>query len=768
MPTLLRRLIPCLLLLLLTAAGPLRADGTADFTDPLASESSTSKWRDPANTGWHNDGPTYCYGRQAGIGLRKANIDGPTTGIRRTFDPPEPIRDIVLTCTASADSAFTGKRLPLQLTLIPADPTQPPIIEAQYITLSPRQRTDNIAFILPAPLPVTAIRLDSLSEDEIIILSDITWRQDTLPITFRADIHHDAFCGAPFRIALASITGGNGNYSAEIDAFGSHYTPAISPDTYPTLDLTAPDTPGTYPITLTIRDSDGKSATRTYNITIQEDRTPPTPTVSHITATGFLLSWPPYPDNVKKYEITLIAENLPESATFRLPPANNWTLTDGFYTTDFDLTPYAATLRLTAATLSYDTPYTNHTTPEYRYNQPTWTPALSNLPELSLLFTDGRDRVPNTFTLRIPADQPLPQGHINFLFSPAINETQFVSPNATSLQYTDLPRGLDLRILFTVHCHNPIPGAPTLLYRALEDLRLSLAPFTSFNNIRLSPDERTVRLFWPGPLSDFTHCTGTITFNARLSADIPPAQPPLRFTGTAYIRGGSPSKTHKFYAFTNLGPTPITPANEGYTLTAINAKGTPTSPWRFTPTRSSPDAGQTYTIGPGETLVFCAGKNMPENLGEHPLARPGEPSALTVGPGATLTLTHNDTPVGLPLPLTKNTLVRCLPSDTTPATLPLATPNDAIALFPPTIPLPTAATLHPLDTYTIPNTHPSYDIPFAPILLQAQTLATQHNLPLVEIIAETTIREGPFSAPSTTFTLWPASPLRPGFLLQIR
>lgn len=225
--------------------------------------------------GWSALNGAFCYARATGVGLR---AEGQSV-LWRPFEEPETVSTVTVVCGAESNGS---RGEPLALTLSLGDRE----IATQTFTIEEAGEARTVTFTFPAT-EATDLRLSNAGE-KVFEVQRVSWYADLPPIEATIAVG-GATVGDILTCSVSACTGGSGEYVRALWTFNGLSSAPVT-DLQTVVSFPCPARDGTYELTLEVVDTLGNSRTFTRDVRVY-GFTPPAPTVSAVTRTGFTLTW---------------------------------------------------------------------------------------------------------------------------------------------------------------------------------------------------------------------------------------------------------------------------------------------------------------------------------------------------------------------------------------------------------------------------------------------------------------------------------------------
>ncbi|MGN0886917.1 MAG: hypothetical protein ACI4RT_07955 [Candidatus Spyradenecus sp.] len=273
----------------------LRAGETTISFAGAGTSASGSNWNGTNN--WVNLTTKKAKARLNGIGIAPTSSSGGQSGLKATFDPPESMVSLSITCMASGTTAakathLLGVRLNSD-ELMTAEVTFPDQAVDTPVTLT-------FSFTEKQSVETLAISNETTKGSSLFEVNAVSWQSDFAPIS--ANYANKPICnvGEAFYAALSECTGGSGEYTSfrwrfnGLEQEASDYAAACR--------FTAPMEEGLFPLELEVTDSLGTVANFSWDITVRPYIKATNLACSNLTRTGMTVSWEqPLPYAVSDY-----------------------------------------------------------------------------------------------------------------------------------------------------------------------------------------------------------------------------------------------------------------------------------------------------------------------------------------------------------------------------------------------------------------------------------------------------------------------------------
>lgn len=602
----------------------LRAGETVvSFADAGTSDKG-SNWTGTNN--WANLTTKKAKARINGIGLAPAASDGEQSGMVATFDPPEEMTSLAVTCMASGTTAAKAKHLlGVRLNggeLLTAELAFPDSAVDTPVTLT-------FPFAEKQSVTTLAITNETAKNSGLFEVNAVAWQSDFAPIVATLSSTAEVCnVGETFYAVLSKCEGGSGEYVNFRWRFNGQEQEA---DDFATVcPFTAPMEDGKLPLELEVTDSLGTVATFSWEVTIRPYIKATNLAYTPLSRTGMTVTWDqPLPHAVSAYEVRVSYASARSLELMFAPTwerdGDRWRLAEPIQLADLvgvrDFTAYLVPFHWQGEGLELSTD-----------GGTTWckTIVLSSTPPRHLLRrTLESGAATGTFTsahtsllLRTAADTPPDFFRLYLNLTASLISAKTLPAESNTLQVTfhesdddiPLPAGepLSIRVItrYVTDSGSTISLQSPVLNVTLEDV-------PPINSAERFGD--FLCLTWPESAPDLA---AEVTFRKRAltpTDGLPDlALSRVYFTGNATSEGGEQLPASKAIVLTNITSRPIA-LDGAYTFTATKvATGTPYT-WDFSLTETDAE-GNSVKVYPyvvpagGELLFYASAYNAPVGI----------------------------------------------------------------------------------------------------------------------------------------------------------
>ena len=593
----------------------LRAGETVVSFANAGTSDKGSNWNGTNN--WVNLTTKKAKARINGIGLAPpSSSNGGQSGMKATFDPPESMVSLAVTCMASGTTAAKAKHLlGVRLNggeLLTAEFAFPESAVDTPVTLT-------FSFAEKQAVETLAITNETAKGSNLFEVNAVSWQSDFAPITANYTCKRTCNVGETFYVALSGCTGGSGVYTRFRWRFNGQEQ--VTEDYAASCRFTAPMEEGTLPLELEVTDSLGTVATFSWDITVRPYIKAANLTCSNLSRTGMTVSWEqPLPYAVTDYLVRVSYASSRSIEQMFTPTwvreGNAWQLAEPIDLTDIidgrDFTAYLVPfywqgdgfeVSTDGGTTWCATTCFSFTTPRHLFYR-----ALENgsrtttFPptHASILLRTTAETPPDFFRL-----------YVNLPTSLIASKVLPAESNALEVTFHDsedddlLPAGKPLSVVVLTRY---LTDSGTFISKQSPTLQVTLpevppmAAAERFGNF--------LCLTWP---KDATTLPAKVTFFKRApkpTDGLPAlALSRLYFTGNATSEGGEQLPAGKAIVLTNTTGRPIA-LDGSYTFTITKAETSTAYTWDFSLTETN-EAGEKiktypYTVPAGGEVLFYA------------------------------------------------------------------------------------------------------------------------------------------------------------------
>ena len=591
----------------------LRAGETVVSFANAGTSDTGSNWNGTNN--WANLTTKKAKARINGIGLAPA-ASGGQSGMVATFDPPEEMTSLAVTCMASGTTAAKAKHLlGVRINggeLLTAEFAFPDSAVDTPVTLT-------FSFAEKQAVETLAITNETAKGSNLFEVNAVSWQSDFAPITANYTCKRTCNVGETFYVALSGCTGGSGVYTRFRWRFNGQEQ--VTEDYAASCRFTAPMEEGTLPLELEVTDSLGTVATFSWDITVRPYIKAANLTCSNLSRTGMTVSWEqPLPYAVTDYLVRVSYASSRSIEQMFTPTwvreGNAWQLAEPIDLTDIidgrDFTAYLVPfywqgdgfeVSTDGGTTWCATTCFSFTTPRHLFYR-----ALENgsrtttFPptHASILLRTTAETPPDFFRL-----------YVNLPTSLIASKVLPAESNALEVTFHDsedddlLPAGKPLSVVVLTRY---LTDSGTFISKQSSSLKVTLPEVPP-----MAAAERLgnfLCLTWP---KDATTLPAKVTFFKRApkpTDGLPAlALSRLYFTGNATSEGGEQLPAGKAIVLTNTTSRPIA-LDGSYTFTITKAETSTAYTWDFSLTETN-EAGEKiktypYTVPAGGEVLFYA------------------------------------------------------------------------------------------------------------------------------------------------------------------
>ena len=738
----------------------LRAGETVVSFQDAGTSDKGSNWAGTNN--WANLTTKKAKARINGIGLAPAASSGGQSGMVATFDPPEEMTSLAVTCMASGTTAAKAThQLGVRLNggeLLTAELAFPNSAVDTPVTLT-------FPFAEKQSVTTLALTNETAKDYGLFEVNAVSWQSDFAPIAVQLsgnDLEHNV--GTTFYAALSTCTGGSGEYVSFRWRFNGQEQEATE-FAQPCL-FTVPMEEGILPLEVEVTDSLGTVATFSWDLTVRPYIKATNLACTPLSRTGLTVSWEqPLPYAVSEYavrvfyatranrELTLTPAWEREGDTWHL--AEPIQLADHIEGRDFQAYLVPAHWQGEGLEVSAD-------------GGTTWCPAayLATTPPRYILFRaleDGTSTANFTpahasLLLRTAAEAPPPFLNLTLNLTTCLITSKTLPAESNALEVTfpgsaGDPAAGDI----------PLPAGEPLHVQVITRYLRDDGSWYDLRSAKLAvtlpavpPIAGAVRqgnllcLTWPEDAPDLP-AELTLTERAPTSAE---GLPDLALTRVYFT--GSPLAAGKAIVLSNTTSRPIA-LNGAYTFTATNVETGKSYTWDFSLTETDAEGNSVktypYTVpAGGEVLFYASAYNAPTNSETFEHVFGVSTSALrNLNASYSATFAHNGETLSTFSPQLNTILRLSADGSATQTAYPVtATDNTLPALYAPWISPYQDNTLH---TTTLSRSSPLVNLAFF--------LADPGNAE--RIWATIRLRDGNSYSTPLTLTLWERETPKAGF-----
>lgn len=631
-----------------------------------------SSWAGTNN--WANLTAKPAKARINGIGLAPAASSGGQSGMVATFDPPEEMVSLAVTCMASGTTVAKATHLlGVRLNggeLLTAELAFPDSAVGTPVTLT-------FPFTEKQRVTTLALTNETAKNSGLFEVNAVSWQSDFAPITANYTCKRACNVGDTLYVALSGCTGGSGVYTRFRWRFNGQEQ--VTEDYAASCRFTAPMEEGTLPLELEVTDSLGTVATFSWDITVRPYISATNLTCSNLTYTGMTVSWEqPLPYAVNDYLVRIshaFSRNIEQMFTPTwVREGNAWQLAEPIDLTDVidgrDFSAYLVPFYWQGDGFEVSTD-----------GGTTWcaTSCLPSTPPRYLLcraLEDGSRA--NTFPptlasilLRTTAETPPDffRLHVNLSTSLIAAKSLPAESNALEVTFHEnedddlLPAGKPLSVVVLTHY---LTDSGKILAKQSSTLKVTLPEVPPMASAERLGD--CLCLTWPEEAPNLA-AEVDITERSLTPTDGLPnlALTRLYFTGNATSEGGEELPAGKAIVLTNTTSRPIA-LDGSYTFTITKAETSTAYTWDFSLTETN-EAGEKiktypYTVpAGGEVLFYASAYNAPTNSETFEHVFGASTSALrNLNTSYTATFAHNGETIATFTPQF-NTILRLRPND---------------------------------------------------------------------------------------------------------
>ena len=589
----------------------LRAEETVVSFQDAGTSNIGSSWAGTNN--WANLTAKPAKARINGIGLAPAASDGGQSGMVATFDPPEEMTSLAVTCMASGTTAAKAKHLlGVRLNggeLLTAELAFPNQAVGTPVTLT-------FPFAEKQSVTTLALTNETAKGTSLFEVNAVSWQSDFAPIAVRRSTNKLKYnVGETLNAALSTCTGGSGEYVSFRWRFNGQEQE--TDDFAQTCPFTVPMEEGILPLEVEVTDSLGTVATFSWDLTVRPYIAATNLAYSNPSRTGLTVSWEqPLPYAVTDYlvrvsyatranrELTLTPAWEREGDTWHL--AEPIQLADHIEGRDFQAYLVPAHWQGEGLEVSAD-------------GGTTWCPAayLATTPPRYILFRaleDGTSTANFTpahasLLLRTAAEAPPPFLNLTLNLTTCLITSKTLPAESNALEVTfpgsaGDPAAGDI----------PLPAGEPLHVQVITRYLRDDGSWYDLRSAKLAvtlpavpPIAGAVRqgnllcLTWPESAPDLP-AEVTLTERTPASAE---GLPDLALTRVYFT--GSPLSAGKAIVLSNTTARPIA-LNGAYTFTATNIETGKSYTWDFSLTETDAEGNSVktypYTVPAGGELLF--------------------------------------------------------------------------------------------------------------------------------------------------------------------
>ncbi len=738
----------------------LRAEETVVSFQDAGTSNIGSSWAGTNN--WANLTAKPAKARINGIGLAPAASDGGQSGMVATFDPPEEMTSLAVTCMASGTTAAKAKHLlGVRLNggeLLTAELAFPNQAVGTPVTLT-------FPFAEKQSVTTLALTNETAKGTSLFEVNAVSWQSDFAPIAVRRSTNKLKYnVGETLNAALSTCTGGSGKYVRFRWRFNGQEQEATE-FAQPCL-FTVPMEEGILPLEVEVTDSLGTVATFSWDLTVRPYIAATNLACTPLSRTGLTVSWEqPLPYAVSEYAVRVFYANR-ANRELTLTPAweregDTWRLAEPIQLADFidgrDFNAYLVPAHWQGEGLEVSAD-----------GGTTWCPAayLATTPPRYILRRALEDGTPSAnFTpahasllLRTAAEAPPPFLNLTLTLTNCLITSKTLPAESNALEVTFLgsagdPAAGDI----------PLPAGEPLHVQVVTRYLRDDGSWYALPSAKLAvtlpavpPMAAAERvgdllcLTWPKAAPDLP-AEVTLTERTPTSAE---GLPDLALTRVYFT--GSPLAASKAIVLSNTTSRPIA-LNGAYTFTATKADTGKSYTWDFSRTETDAEGNSIkvypYTVpAGGELLFYSASYAAPANITacENVLAVSNQAMKYFT-PDYTVTFAHNGETLSTFSPQL-NTILRLSADGSATQTAYPVTASDTLlpALYAPWVTLYRESTL--LQT--------SFTGPYANLSI-ASFLADPGDAEA--IWATIRLRDGNSYSTPLTLTLWERETPKAGF-----
>ena len=608
---------------------PFKLDDGGNLVENDANATFTlgSAKRDPVpasqRDGWKSAGGAGCYARRDGVGLRTAA----SGHLVKPFEAEEPVRLVVVTCSAATASSAKAESLRLCLRLSDADEE----VERELAFGGEQGVEQTVRYLFDAPRMADRIDL-STPGNNVFEVARVRWFAELPPVTTELLAPSSALVCTPFHCSLGELFGGSGDYVSAVFVFNGEAQVVERPEGGEAVAFTAPEVDGDYTLSLTLTDSMGNTAVFEKDIRVTLFMAPYGLAASGVTRKGFGLSWQTGPISPSKVSVAVAGSPASETVVESFAP--KWTPVEA------DVWEAEA---LDLAALSGGEPFKSglvllpeaYWTGSLAYSQDggaTWK-ALTGVAGHYMTFS-AKAAVRQPFLLRATAVTPPRAFRISLLINRSYASKTLSDPSQHSVSLSGLPAGRPLSV--TVSATYARDSGGKVVVKS-DPLVVALPPVPPFAGGDY--DGGLLWLAWPSDAEGLS--AEAKVFEERAPASALPPGLYLTRTWFTTASGNSGFETGKAIALSNTTDAPIALDGTRYALAYGKAGATP-SVWDFKNAKT-PEKPYPYVVpAHGDLLIAHA---------TYPLSplRSGvetnNTAALNFTPAHTLTLLRDGEPV---------------------------------------------------------------------------------------------------------------------------